>query len=191
MDIATLSLVAVAAIIIFLLVQFLRRDLDKRDQTTRLRDQFGSEYQRAVNKQGDQEQAEDELANRLLHAKSLDLLPLTDDQKADFRREWQLLETQFVRDPAGVLREADHMIKKVMGAKGYPTESFEKMAEDLSVDYPDHVENYRNLHILATRAEYETISRDATQQALQRCRVLFEELLDSDVTESTILRERT
>jgi hypothetical protein len=51
------------------------------------------------------------------------------------------MQTQFVDDPRGAVAAAESLIESVMAEGGYPVEDFDQRAADLSVDYPEVVEN--------------------------------------------------
>ena len=68
-----------------------------------------------------------------------------------------------------------------MTARGYPMLEFENRAEDLSVDYPHVVRNYRAAHAIATRHENGQASTEELRQALVYYRDLFDELLEAHV----------
>ena len=60
--------------------------------------------------------------------------------------------------------------------RGYPVaDDFERRAADVSVDYPDVVENFREGHRLAGENDTESL-----RQAMVHFRSLFAELLEGD-----------
>ena len=73
---------------------------------------------------------------------------------------------------------ADSLVTDVMQARGYPIVEFDQRAEDLSVDYPRIVENYRAAHEIAVRPGAGKASTEDLRQAMVHYRLLFQELLE-------------
>jgi hypothetical protein len=134
-----------------------------------------------VNEASDKKEAEKELHSRLEHVKELDIHPLLEEQRAGFVNEWRVTQAKFVDEPLVALREAENLIRRVMEAKGYPVHDFDRDAADISVDYPDLVPSYRNLHAMAIRRDDEDISTEEMRQAILNCRSLFEKLVGTEV----------
>jgi len=84
-----------------------------------------------------------------------------------------------VDDPAGCIEDADRLVNDLMKEKGYPMTNFEHRAEDLSVDHPQVVRNYRAAHAIAVRHEQGQASTEDLRQALVNYRDLFDELLEA------------
>ena len=166
--------VAVIAVVIMavLLVLANRR-------TASLRDRFGPEYDRTVEATGDKRDAEAELQGRAERRAQLPVRALTQASRERYQQEWRAVQQQFVDDPAGAVSGADRLIQSVMRERGYPVEDFDQRADDLSVDHPDVVENYRQGHRLAMdsndRGEFGT---EDLRQAMWHYRRLFEELVE-------------
>jgi hypothetical protein len=71
-----------------------------------------------------------------------------------------------------------------MRERGYPTDAdFERRADDLSVDHPHLVENYRGAHRLAEASRSRSISTEDQRQAMQHFRGIFDELLGDEPVE--------
>ena len=85
--------VAIAAVIAWLLWQ--------RGRSARLRQRFGSEYEREVSRAGDVRSAEAELAAREKRVARLQIRPLPPDEAQRFTHAWRTIQTQFVDDPLG------------------------------------------------------------------------------------------
>ena len=78
-----------------------------------------------------------------------------------------------------------------MSARGYPVDDFEQRAADISVDYPDLVTNYRELHAIAKKSDHEKISTEEMRQAMVHGRALFESLVQpAPVEEDTNEKEK-
>ena len=164
--------VVVAVALAVLLVSANRR-------TAALRGQFGAEYDRTVAARGHKRGAEAELEEREERRNQLPIRNLNQTARERYQRDWQTVQSQFVDDPAGAVDGADRLIQSVMRERGYPVEDFDQGADDLSVDHPDVVENYRQGHRLAT-ASYgrEDASTEGLRQAMWHYRALFEELVE-------------
>lgn len=181
MDTTTLVMIIVAAVVLLLVGGFLGVVFARRQRTKRLKERFGPEYERTVDQLGDQDEAEEELEARVEHVESLDIQPLSEEQKESFAREWRATQEKFVDQPVVAIQEADRLVREVMRTKGYPVDDFEQRAADISVDYPELVTNYRSMHAVAARSEQEDISTEEMRQAMVHCRALFEELLGTEV----------
>lgn len=169
----------IAAILILVIGGLLGVLFFRRQRTKHLQERFGPEYERILNEVGDQRQVESELETRLEHVKSLEIHPLSAEQVERFTNEWKLTQAEFVDTPLGAVQKANRLIKEVMVARGYPVEDFEQRAADISVDYPDLVENYRGLHALAVKGEGAdgNLTTEELRQAMVHGRALFENLV--------------
>ncbi len=162
--------VAIAAVIAWLLWQ--------RGRSARLRQRFGSEYEREVSRAGDVRSAEAELAVREKRVARLQIRPLPPDEAQRFTHAWRTIQTQFVDDPRGAVREADRVVGEVMLARGYPVGDFEQQVADISVDHPDVVINYRAARDIAEAHARGEASTEDLRQAMVHYRALFRDLLD-------------
>jgi hypothetical protein len=71
------------------------------------------------------------------------------------------------------------LVCDLMKARGYPMSEFENRAEDLSVDHPHVVRNYRAAHAIALRREKGEVDTEDLRQALIYYRDLFDDLLET------------
>jgi hypothetical protein len=149
-----------------------------RQRRVRLRQRFGPEYDRTVEAVGEPTKAEAILADRAARVDRFKLRPLTADQAEAFSREWRRIQARFVDDPDGAVTEADQLVTQVMTARGYPLEDFERRAEDISVDHPHVVQNYRTARALVTRRSRGEAGTEELRQAVVNYRALFEDLLE-------------
>src|SRR5262249_19046107 len=117
--------------------------VSSRRQTKDLRGAFGSEYDRAVAQTGSRRQAEAELKDRQERVEHPDIRPLPDTQRQYFADQWRSVQSRFVDDPVGAVRDADDLVNEVMTARGYPMDRWEQRANDVSVDHPQVVAHYR------------------------------------------------
>jgi FtsZ-interacting cell division protein ZipA len=191
MDTTTLIIIAaITAIVVFIVGGLLGVYFSRRQRTKRLQEKFGPEYDRMLSETEDQSEVEDELEARMERVESLEIQPLSEEQKERFAQQWQSTQAKFVDQPLAAIREADQLIKAIMYEKGYPVEDFERRAADISVDYPKLVVNYRNMRNIVNKSDHEDISTEEMRQAMVHSRSLFEELLGVDVTEYTNQKEK-
>jgi hypothetical protein len=150
----------------------------KRRQSLRLRQHFGSEYGRVVAEKGTQAKAESELIARQKRVEKLKIVPLTSADAARFRDAWEALQSRFVDNPKGVVVEADGLVRDLMVKRGYPMGDFERRAADISVDHPKVVETYRSARAIAIRDKQGEASTEELRKAVVYYRTLFDELLE-------------
>ena len=169
--ILVLVIVLAAAAIAIIVYQTRRR--------AHLREQFGSEYDRAVKTAGSTRRAETVLEARARRVHAYHIVALSPEDRTRYSQAWRQLQARFVDEPAASVAEADALVTDVMARRGYPMAEFEQRAEDLSVDHPAVVEHYREAHRIAIRhAELRAgASTEDLRQALVHYRALFEDLL--------------
>ena len=167
-------LVVIAAVVVAALVFMLARK--RRSQN--LREQFGPEYDRVVQTEGDVHKGERLLEFREKHRKTLNIRSLTAEEHARFSNRWNEVQSQFVDDPSGAVAFADKLILEVMQARGYPITDFTQRAADISVDHPVVVENYRAAQEIAQRRSRGQASTEDLRQAMVHYRALFSELVE-------------
>lgn len=177
--------VAVVAIVAIVVMRQRRR--------TELRESFGSEYDRAVAREGDVRKGESDLMARRERRADLDIRPLSPQSRTTYARSWEQTQARFVDNPATALAQADALIIAVMEERGYPMDDFERRAEDISVDHPDVVQHYRAAHDISVRVDEDPnastsstvsdVSTEDLRQGLVHYRALFQELLEPDEDE--------
>jgi hypothetical protein len=166
--IAAVALLAILAIV-WLAMQ--------RRRTEMLREQFGPEYDRTIERADDRRSAESELAERRAHREALDIRPLDPATRARYAAQWQEVQGRFVDQPAIAVAQADELVTVVMRDRGYPTDDFERRAADVSVDHPNLVESYRAANAISSRVGSNRASTEDLRRALVHYRALFAELL--------------
>ena len=170
------TLVAAAAVVIMIaaIIGARRR---AQHRSAYLQQQFGPEYDRAVEEQGGAARAERELVNRARRVEHFVFHELGVSERARFAASWAQIQGQFVDDPAVAVANANELIKEVMRARGYPTENFEQRAADLSVDHPAVVQHYRAARALSGSTHEGQIDTEDLRQAVVHYRFLFTDLL--------------
>jgi hypothetical protein len=172
MIVLVIALIAVIAVAAWLYMQ--------KRRTEELRTSFGPEYDRAVQEHEDKGKAERLLEERKERVEQLHIRPLSAEARERFDERWHSVQAQFVDDPEGATREADHLVGEVMQARGYPVGDFEQRAADVSVNHPRVVEHYRAAHTIAVRHEHGEADTEGLRQAMVHYRALFEDLLEVD-----------
>jgi len=148
---------------------------------SQLQERFGSEYDRTVSERDDRRAAEKELADRERKRERLDIVPLSPEAQKKYSASWQEVQGHFVDDPSNAVTEADRLVTDVMRDRGYPIEDFEQRADDISVDHPDVVQNYRAAHAVYVKASdgNGSAGTEDLRQGLVHYRALFNELLET------------
>jgi hypothetical protein len=170
-------LIVVAVAVIAILGWYLARER----RSKRLRSRFGPEYEYVMREIGDRPRAEDALEKRERRMARIQVRPLTHEDHDRFADQWHDVQSHFVDNPSASIEEADRLVCDVMRARGYPMSEFEHRAEDLSVDHPHVVRNYRAAHAIALRHEEGKAGTEDLRQALVYYRDLFDELLEARV----------
>lgn len=167
--------IVVAILLVILVVAVVLVIAAQRRRSQHLRDQFGSEYDRAVTTTGDPHKAEAELRSREKRREHLDIRPLSDTQRDRYVSDWKATQAKFVDDPRAALSRADALLREVMEARGYPTGDFDQRAADLSVDYSEVMNEYRRAH--AITANSSRASTEDLRTAIVTYRSLFDRLV--------------
>lgn len=168
------AIVVVAAIVVLIV---------KARQRRHLREQFGSEYDRALEHGESRRAAERELAEREKRHAELDIKPLSDGERERHASQWALIQERFVDSPSSAVVEADRLVTVVMGERGYPTEGYQQQVTDLSVRHASTLDHYREAHEIKTRHDESEASTEELREAMVHYRSLFEDLLDTDVNQ--------
>jgi hypothetical protein len=167
-------MVIIAVVVVLAVIVALRQQ-----RTRRLRDRFGPEYERTLERAGQRRAGEAELAEREEHREHLRIVELEPSARTRYTEAWQATQAKFVDGPKAATREADQLITSVMQDRGYPVEDFEQRSADISVDHPHVVENYRSAHAASQANESGRAGTDELRQALVHYRSLFAELLEA------------
>src|SRR6202040_1087828 len=170
------KLIALAAVVILVIavLAWVRR---RRSTTAGLRQKFGPEYERAVQKHGSERKAEAKLADRQERVEKLNIRDLDPMERERFSKQWGSVQSRFVDSPKGAVAEADDLVSSLMKTRGYPVSDFDQRAADISVDHPRVMENYRPAHEIALRVGNNGASTEDLRTAMIHYRSLFEELV--------------
>lgn len=178
-------LIAIAVVVVLGVVWY---EFRRRHSAT-LRERFGPEYDRVVHHVGNVKQAEASLEARARRVASLHIRPLTADDAARYGEAWRNVQERFVDDPRGAVTEADRLVGEVMHARGYPLGDFEQRVEDISVDHPHVVMNYRAAREIAQAHARGQASTEDLRQAMVHYRALFDDLLETAARDIEVQRE--
>ncbi len=162
-------------------------DYSRRKRAAQLHEHFGPEYDRTVMTLGSEKKAQDELEERQMRVEELDIRPLSDQERQRYRSAWTDIQSKFVDDPGQAIVDADRLIVEVMQARAYPVADFDQRAADISVNYPNLVNNYRAAREIALKNKEQQASTEELRQAMIYYRSLFDELLKS---ETMVVEER-
>jgi len=168
---AAVAIVALVVIVVFTYLQ------SRKTRSAALRNRFGSEYDRAVLTHGSPQKAEAKLAGRETRVEALKIRELGANERERFIAEWQTVQSRFVDYPKAAVTEADNLIAALLVARGYPRETFEQSAADLSVTYPRVMEGYRVAHAIAVRPSGAEASTEELRTAMIQSRAVFDELI--------------
>ena len=176
------KLIVLAAVVILVIAGvawlYVRK---RRNTTTDLRQKFGSEYERAVLAHGSERKAKAKLEDREKRVEKLNIRDLDAMEHDRFLKRWESVQSRFVDSPKGAVAEADDLVSSVMKARGYPVSDFDQRADDISVDHPRVVENYRSAHEIALRVGKNEATTEELRTAMIHYRSLFEELVQVPV----------
>jgi FtsZ-interacting cell division protein ZipA len=171
------TLIAVVIVVAVIAIAAIIFVVSRKRRSEALRQQFGTEYDRAVLLRGDATKAEKELIDRQKRVNSFTIKPLNPTTRDRFRDEWTQIQNLFVDDPATAVSQADALVNRVMAARGYPMTDFEQRAADVSVSYPAVVQNYRAACVIVQRHGRGEAGTEDLRQAMVLYRSLFDELL--------------
>lgn len=172
-----LVLVVVAIAVIALIAWLYARN--RRAKTEKLRQHFGTEYERTVRETGSERQAEAKLAEREKRVETFKIRDLDSSERERYIAQWQQVQSQFVDSPKGAVIEADDLLTTVMKDRGYPMVDFDQRAADLSVHHPTVIQNYRTAHRIALRLGQGEATTEDMRTAMIHYRSLFDELVQA------------
>jgi FtsZ-interacting cell division protein ZipA len=184
--------IVVAIVVIVLLALFIasRRRAAQRseEQRERSREEFGSEYERTVEKTGSEEDAERELRERRGRVERR-IEPLSEENSGRFEEQWTEVERVFVENPDRSIEMADRTVSDLLSERRFvsdASQSEEETEQSLAVVYPEVADDYRE----ARRIRAEVVGRSAgsaqadseesteeLRQAIRKYRAVYERLM--------------
>ena len=168
--------IALAVLVVAVIVvgDYLRR---RKAKTAAFRNRFGTEYDRAVREHGSSNKAEANLADRESRVHALNIRELGAPARERFVTQWQTVQSRFLDHPEAAVTEADDLIAALLESLGYPKDSFDQRAADVSVTYPRVMENYRAAHAIAVLPYRAEESTEKLRTALIQYRAIFDEIV--------------
>jgi hypothetical protein len=174
MDTWVWILIGIGAAVVVLAIIW---SLVRARRTKELREGFGPEYDRVAADAPTRREAEAELRARRERHEQFDIKELEPERRDIYQVRWTEVQASFVDEPDKAIARADSLIQEVMRERGYPVDDFDTRAADLSVDYPDVVENYRAAHGIRVAHERGKATTEDLRRAMQHYRALFEDLV--------------
>jgi hypothetical protein len=150
----------------------------------KLQQRFGPEYDRVVGEKQSHRKADAELAERERRVRSLDIRPLDETARVKYAGEWAAIQERFVDQPDQAATQAGLLVTSVMKDRGYPTEDYEQILADLSVEHANTLDHYRAAHQVSLQAETGSASTEDLRLAMLHYRALFAELLGTAGTQA-------
>ncbi|HEY2678634.1 MAG TPA: hypothetical protein VGI65_16805 [Steroidobacteraceae bacterium] len=175
---SNLSVISAVIIILVLAVIAGAVYVQRRKRSERLKRRFGPEYGHTIEQLGDAAKAEADLVAREQRVDRLNIIPLVASEATRFRLSWNMLQGRFVDNPNVVVDQADRLVCELMQKRGYPMGDFERRVEDISVDHPRVVTNYRAAHAIALRHKNGEATTEDLRRAVVHYRALFNDLLE-------------
>ncbi|GHI83298.1 hypothetical protein [Streptomyces xanthophaeus] len=168
-----IAVIVVAAVVVIALSALMWALARRRH----LRERFGPEYDRTVEEQGDKRSAERDLRAREQRHDRLEIKELPPERRHQYADAWTGVQQQFVDRPERSVAEADELVTRLMGERGYPTEGYRDQVRDLSVEHGRTLEEYRAAHAVKVRSSAGEATTEELRGAMVHYRTLFEELL--------------
>jgi hypothetical protein len=179
MDTSVWIILAIAIALVVAIAAYVAWNGRRRKE---LKQGFGQEYDRTVSEAPSRREAEAELRERQERHDEYELTALSAEARSRYRRDWDAAQARFVDDPDGAIADADRLIVAVMQERGYPAESVDRRAEDLSVEHGATIERYRAAHDISRRSASGDATTEDQRQAFVHYRALFEELVEAGDT---------
>jgi hypothetical protein len=168
------QLISAAVILILVIAAAVVGFVDRRGKRTlAFRNRF------AVLEHGSSRNAETKLADRETRVDALKIRELGVIERERFVTEWQTVQSRFVDHPKAAVTEADDLIAALLEARGYPKDTFEQRAADVSVTYPRLMEDFRAAHAIAARPGRAEASTEELRIAMIQYRAIFDELVQT------------
>jgi hypothetical protein len=186
MSTGAIIILVVAVVIVLALAGWLAFE---RFRSTRLRERFGPEYERALADGQSRRAAERALAEREKRHRRLDVKPLPRTVRMRYEQQWILIQQRFVDEPSKAVSDADNLVTVVMAERGYPTEGYEQQLSDLSVRHGPVLDHYRSAHDIQTRHEETPVSTEELREAILHYRTLVRDLLGEEPVAEPVAAE--
>lgn len=156
--------------------------VSQRTKIKNLRTRYGPEYERLAEQQKDPLKVAAILRTREKRVSNYNIRTLTPEECDLVSQDWRAVQEHFVDSPHDAVLQADALVSRALQARGYPMSDFEQQADDLSVEHPHMVDNYRAAHAIARRGQSATT--EDLRRAMQHYRNLLENIIDAHVLQT-------
>jgi hypothetical protein len=168
---------AIVGIVVAVVVVVLVIGLMSVARRRKLQQRFGPEYDRVVGETHSHRKANSELAERERRVRSLDIHPLDETIRVKYAGEWAAIQERFVDQPEQAVAQAGMLVTSVMKDRGYPTEDYDQILADLSVEHANTLDHYRAANQVSLQAQEGAASTEDLRLAMLHYRALFGDLL--------------
>ncbi len=175
-DIDPIVYVIAGAVVLLLLVVAVVLLARRAKRRRELKERFGSEYDRAVERTGSRKAGEHELVTREHERTRYQVRSIDPQRREQLRERWEQVRANFVESPTEALSQADQLLDEAATASGYPQAAREQRLLDLSLDHPSAVERYRSPDD-ARHPGDRGADTEQQREAMLAARSLFDEVL--------------
>ena len=182
MSTTAIVILIVAVVVVAAIIAFVMWSAARKRRTAELKDRFGPEYDRTVERADDTRAAEADLEARRERREQLDIRPLAPASRDRYLAGWREVQARFVDSPQLAVQQGDELVIQVMRERRYPVDDFEQRAADISVDHPHLVEDYRQAHRVSVSNDRGQAETEDLRRAMVHFRNLFEDLLETPDT---------
>lgn len=172
-EIVLIALALVAVLLVVVLAVASRR----KKRTSDLKGTFGSEYDRTVETSDKRRDAERELAERKARHEQLQIRPLSSASRQRYLTAWDGVQSRFVDAPVLALSEADALLTRLMGERGFPTDDLRTQEDMLSVAHTHVLDGFRAGHAIEQANTTGNADTEQVRQGMLHFREVFEELV--------------
>ncbi|HUB43313.1 MAG TPA: hypothetical protein VMA72_31050 [Streptosporangiaceae bacterium] len=174
MSSGTLAVVIVVVVVVIIAALVVAAMRSRRRE---LQQQFGPEYDRAVDEQSSRFRAEAELTSRQRRVRKLDIRPLTAAARTKYAADWVAIQERFVESPSAAVADAHALVTTVMTERGYPMGEDQQVLADLSVEHAQTLDHFRAAQDISSNAAAGNATTEDLRQAVIHYRALFSDLL--------------
>ncbi len=176
-------LLIVAVLVVLSLVVVALGAARRRRRTQDLRGTFGPEYDRTLEASDKRSEAERELAERKARHQQLDIRPLSAASRQRYLTAWEGVQSRFVDSPVLALSEADALLTRLLGERGFPTDDVRTQEDMLSVEHTHVLDGFRAGHAIEQANTTGNADTEQVRQGMLHFRQVFEELVSETAPE--------
>lgn len=171
------TVLIVLAVLVVLAVILIGWWIARKRHSRGIKKEFGPEYYHEVEVAGGRTKAEKTLEGRRRRVEEYELRDLSSVDRESFAARWRDVQKRFVDHPSQAVEEAARLIDEAMERRGYPLGEIQRKEADLSVHYPQEVQDYRKAHAIASRNRRGDATTEDLREATLHYRHLFEHLV--------------